>query len=226
MFLRPAPFLVGLAVLQACSTSAQKDAAAVARADSIAQARLDSIARVRQDSINRAQPGYVVDSILPVEEEVRRFSAAIGGKPVTALAHGAASADALVQRFAQALAASDSIALRNMALSAREFIDLVYPSSPYTKPPYRQSPSLLWSQIRNPSSSGYRRLLERLGGKPLRIAAVTCPGAPERQGANLLHTKCTVRFTSGSDPERPGVLFGTILERGGQFKFVSFSNMY
>jgi hypothetical protein len=38
-------------------------------AAAVDSARADSIALVRQDSINRAQPGYVVDSILPMEEQ-------------------------------------------------------------------------------------------------------------------------------------------------------------
>ena len=59
----------------------------------------DSIARARQDSINRALPGYVVDSILPIDEEIRRFAARIGGDPVTSFAHASASREALVRRI-------------------------------------------------------------------------------------------------------------------------------
>lgn len=202
------------------------DVAARARSDSLSAALADSAGRVRQDSINRAQPGYIVDSILPIDEEVRRFRAAVGGSAATALSGGAPSRDDLIARLAAAVSARDSAALRSLALSPREFIDLVYPSSPYTKPPYRQAPGLLWSQIQLPSGTGFVRLLERLGGKPLRVEALSCPGKPERQGDNLLHANCTVRFASGDAPLREGRLFGTILERRGRFKFVSFANMY
>ena len=77
----------------ACARAGESESRA---ADSI---RTDSIARARQDSVNRAQPGYVVDSLLPIEEELRRFRAAIGGSPVTALAHGSASREELVRRL-------------------------------------------------------------------------------------------------------------------------------
>jgi len=211
----------------ACSSRSNDAVDAHARGDSLAVARADSGARARQDSINRTQPGYIVDSILPIEEEVRRFRAAVGGSAVTTLSGGAAaSRDALVAQFAAAVSARDSSALRSLAISPREFIDLVYPSSPYTRPPYRQAPGLLWSQIQLPSGTGFARLLERLGGKPLRIEALTCPGRPERQGENQLHANCTVRFALGGAPLREGRLFGTILERQGRFKFVSFANMY
>jgi len=64
-------------------------------------ARADSVARERQDSLNRLQPGYVVDSILPVEEELRRFRAAVG--PATDGLVGASTRrDALVCRSAPA----------------------------------------------------------------------------------------------------------------------------
>src|SRR5512138_1154903 len=39
----------------------------------------DSIERARQDSINRSQPGYVVDSARPPEEDLRRFRDVLGG---------------------------------------------------------------------------------------------------------------------------------------------------
>lgn len=215
-------------LLAACTPAPSDDTVATldAARDSLARARADARARARQDSINRAQPGYVVDSILPIADEVRRFQSAVGGDPATALRDGRGSRDALVARFADALAAGDSAALRRLAVSPREFIDLIYPESPFTRAPYRQAPGLLWRQIQLPSGNGLRRLLERHGGRPLRVETLRCPASPEVQGNNRLHVGCTVRFVSGADAAREGQLFGTIIERHGQFKFVSFANMY
>lgn len=189
-------------------------------------ARVDSTNRARQDSINRASPGYVVDSILPVEETIRRFRAAIGGEPVTELAGSSSSRDALVRRFMKALAAGDSADLRAMALSAREFADLVYPESPYTHPPYRQSPALVWNQIQNPSSSGFTRLVRRLGNQPLRYVDHKCDPAPDRQGRNLIWTNCFVRLRSLNEPTTRHRLFGSIIQRDGKFKIVSYRNEF
>jgi hypothetical protein len=183
----------------------------------------DSIARARQDSINRTLKGYVIDSILPVKEELRRFRLASGsndaGATVTVLSGGAGSREALVRRFIAALSANDSSALRKMLLTAREFADLVYPESPYTHPPYRQSPALVWNQIRNPSSSGLTRLLRRIGGTRLEYVNHSCDH-PERQGRNVIWADCTVRLAD-TTPKR---LFGSIIERDGRFKFVSYTN--
>src|ERR1043165_2290911 len=81
-----------------CLTACGERKALAARlpADS---ARADSIARARQDSINRTLPGYVIDSLLPVDEELRRFRAAIGGEPVPAFVAGSPSREALAKRF-------------------------------------------------------------------------------------------------------------------------------
>ncbi|MBI2409204.1 MAG: hypothetical protein HYV19_12975 [Gemmatimonadetes bacterium] len=213
-----------IATLGACASMA--DDGGRAAADSLAVHRADSVARARQDSINRAQPGYVVDSVFPTAEEIRRFAAAVGGRPAIALSNGAASVDALVRRFAAAVEARDTVQLQRMALSPREFIDLVYPASPYVAPPYRQSPALTWSQIQLPSASGLRRLVDRLGGTALRVERVACPATPERQGPNSLYAGCLVTFASGGGPAQRGRLFGTIIAHGGQFKFVSYANMF
>ena len=189
-------------------------------------ARVDSVNRARQDSINRASPGYVVDSILPVEETIRRFSVAVGGEPVTALGGASPSREALVRRFMKALAAGDSADLRAMVLNAREFIDLVYPESPYTHPPYRQSPALVWTQIQNPSASGYTRLVRRLGNQPLHYVDHKCDLDPDRQGRNLIWTNCFVRLRSPNEPTTSHRLFGSIIQRNGKFKIVSYKNEF
>lgn len=188
--------------------------------------REDSLSRARQDSINRTLPGYVVDSILPIDEELRRFRAAVGGVPVNELQGGAASRNSLVSGFVAALASNDSAALRSLALTPREFADLVYPESPYTRPPYRQAPGLVWSQIQNAGMSGFNRLLERLGGAQLRYEGARCSEPPKLQGRNAIWAHCTVRVSEARGPARIRKLFGPIIEREGRFKFVSYATEF
>src|SRR5215218_6925464 len=40
-------------------------------------ARRADLERARQDSVVRARPGYIIDSILPVQEEIRRFQTSL-----------------------------------------------------------------------------------------------------------------------------------------------------
>src|SRR5262245_7724799 len=79
--------------------------------------------------------GYV-DSILPIPEQVRRFTENLA--PVSQLAGGTKSRDALVTQFAKAVERADTTALRRMVLSRAEFAYLYYPFSQYTHPPYTQ----------------------------------------------------------------------------------------
>ncbi len=208
--------------LSACQRAATADAATV-HADSL---RRDSIARARQDSINRTLPGYVVDSILPLDEEIRRFESKIGGTPASSLAHASASREALVRRIVADVARGDSIDLATAAVTPREFIDLVYPSSPYTHPPYRESPAIVWMQIANPSNSGFVRLMRRLGGQSWRYESHTCDAKPERQGVNTLWLGCTIRVVNPQHETTTQRWFGTIIERDGRFKVVSFANQF
>jgi hypothetical protein len=192
-------------------------------ADSV---RADSIARARQDSINRTLPGYVIDSILPVEEELRRFRVALGGDSATTFTGGSASRETLVRRFVNALVANDTNDLRAMAVHGREFADLYYPESPYAHPPFRQSPALAWSLIQNPSSSGLTRLIRRLGGQPMKYVGQKCDPKVLHEGRNTRYAGCLITIVDASGATITKRYFGSIVERDGKYKFMSYTNQF
>jgi hypothetical protein len=195
-------------------------------AKSADSARADSVARARQDSTNRAQPGYVIDSVLPPAEELRRFRDAIGGAPATALTGGSASREALARRLVNAVAKRDTADLRAMALSAREFADLVYPSSPYSQPPYRQAPGFMWAQLMRPSVTGFGRLMRDRGGVRYAYNGVLCRATPATEGANRVWTGCSLWLVGPARDTVTETWFDSIIERGGQFKIVSYANHF
>jgi hypothetical protein len=197
--------------------------AASAHADSL---RSDSIARTRQDSINRTVPGYVVDSARPIPEEIRRFAARVGGDAVTSFTHASSSREALIRRIVRDVAHADSTDLAAAAITPREFIDLVYPTSPYTHPPYEQPPDLVWMQIANPSAAGYRRLVARRAGQAFAYVAHACEGKPERQGPNTLYLDCFITVRAPSHEQINQRWFGSIIERDGRFKILSYRNQF
>ncbi len=212
-----------LVALSACGASDRQATAAAATADSV---RADSAARARQDSVNRTLPGYVIDSIFPPEEELRRFRAAVGGTPASAFAGGSGSLDSLIHRFVTALSAGDTLALRSMAVGAREFGDIYYPESPYSHAPYRQSPSLAWRLIQDPSDKGLRRLLERYSGKPLVYVSHSCDPKVAHEGRTTRYAGCLVRLIEPAGITVTRRYFGSIVETRGQFKFLSYSNQF
>jgi hypothetical protein len=165
-------------------------------------------------------PHGVVDSIFPVEEEVRRFRTARNLGETSKLNGGASSRDELVQRFITALETSDTAALRGLVIDAGEYIDLYYPTSIYYKAPYKQSPELNWFLMQENSNKGFVRLLQRYLGKPTGFRGYTCVET-KTQGPNRIHDRCAVAWTLEPSTMR---VFSTIIDRDGQFKFMSYAN--
>jgi hypothetical protein len=223
-------FAVGVAAVlltaAAVTTRYTSEGRSVTQRTAADSVHADSMARARQDSINRTRPGYVVDSILPVAEELRRFRASIGGDSAVRLTGGSTSREALVRRFVQALAADDTADLQAMAVRSREFADLYYPESPYAHAPYRESPALAWSLIQNPSASGLTRLVRRLGGKPIRYVSHRCEPTTAREGRNVRYTGCLIRLIDERGDTVTKRYFGSILARDGRYKFLSYTNQF
>jgi hypothetical protein len=165
-----------------------------------------------------------VDSILPLEEEVRRFRANVP-EAQERLSGGARSRDALVRRWVLAIEARDSVALTAMLVNAAEYITLYYPESPYTRPPYRQSPGVRWGLMQAVSSQGATRVWQRHAGLPMGYAGYTCDPQPEEVGRNRLWTGCKLAWKNASGQGEIG-LFGPIIERDGEFKFLTYASDY
>lgn len=215
---------VALVMCAAFATACRDGESATPQRPQADSAQADALARARQDSVNRATPGYIVDSILPPAEELRRFRALLPGDSATALAGGSDSREALVRRFVRAVAANDTADLRAMAVHGREFADLYYPESPYARPPYYQSPALAWSLIQNPSTSGLTRLVRRLGGTPMRYVSHSCDPKQLHEGRTTRYAGCVVRVVDAQGDTVTKRFFGSIIERGGTYKFLSFTN--
>ena len=166
-----------------------------------------------------AAAGGTVDSILPVAEALARFRD--GLDRVDTLRHAAASREALVDRWAQAVAANDTATLTALLLDRAEFAWLYYPGSRMSLPPYEAPPGLLWGQLLTSSNEGAARVMRRVGGRPFRVTELRCPAPPVIEGRNRLHERCDVRVGAERGFSR---LFGTILERDGRFKFLGYAN--
>jgi hypothetical protein len=187
-------------------------------------ARADELRRARQDSINRTLPGYVVDSIFPVDEELRRFRKALGGDSALVFSGGSPSREALVRRFVTALAASDTNEFRTMVIHGREFADLYYPVSPYARATYHQSPQLAWSLIQNPSTDGLTKLLRTVGGKPITYVGLKCDPTLVHEGRITRYAGCLIRIVDTKGDTSTRLMFGSIVELGGVYKFLSYTN--
>jgi len=169
------------------------------------------------------RPGGVVDSIFPIEEEIRRFREVIGPEPA-GLSGGAPSLEMLVQRFVTAVVDADTAAFADMLMTQNEFGWLYYPHTRFTAPPYELPPALVWFQIQNGSSRGLGRLLDRMAGRPLEVLGRRCALEPVIEGPNRIWTECVLLVDPPDEEPEWTALFGSILERDGVHKFVSYAN--
>lgn len=166
----------------------------------------------------------IVDSIHSIEEELRRFRSTLEGEPPAALSGGAPSRDALVERFISALEAADTAAFRDLLLTRAEFAWLYYPHTRFTAPPYELAPALLWFQMENGTSRGFHRMMQRMAGRPAYAQGYSCPDRPVEEGPNRTWERCVVLLRPPGGEPLDFRLFGSILEHGGVFKFVSYTN--
>lgn len=177
----------------------------------------------RREDPGAARPeSSPVDSILPMDEAVRRFRADLPA--VARLEGGAPSRDELVAAFVRAIERNDTAAVRRMHVSRSEYAYLYLPSSTYMNEPYRQPPAVAWFLNAENSDKGISRVLRRLGGHDLDWRGYNCAGEA-REGDNVFFRRCTLDYLDPQERTRVARrLFGTIIERGGQFKFLSYAN--
>ncbi len=161
------------------------------------------------------------DSATSMTYLLREFQKALPARPER-LTGASASREALVERFLGALERGDAAALEAMRVSPVEFAHLYFPESIFMRPPYELDPRVVWMQIDAASNTGLRRAVQRHAGARLRYVGLICQ-PPQAQGIVVLHG-CDVRRLGVSGDTLRDRMFGAILERAGQFKFLSLEN--
>jgi hypothetical protein len=164
----------------------------------------------------------VVDTAVSRDEALREFREGLA--PTDSLTGGAPSRTALVRTFVRAVEQNDTVALERLALTRQEFAWTYYPTNPQAAPPYDLSPSLYWFLLEGRSRKGLAHLLTERGGQPLHYAGVRCDTTVSREGENTVTGPCAVLRLQERGDTVAERLFGLIIERRGQWKFVSYVN--
>ncbi len=183
--------------------------------------RSDGVLIPSQDSFVKT-PGYVVDSIFPPEEALRRFQAEEGVSVVTALSGGERSTDALLRRYWDILSSGDSLALTPYVVSKSEFAHLYFPES--NEPDNGMMPHISWLLLSNNSGRGLTRALAVAANNDSTLRTTVCqPALSYTAGRNTIHGPCGV---IRNDPARTDTVWIVkhIIERDGVFKLMSFTN--
>ena len=169
-------------------------------------------AEVRNDSMTTA-----------MRVALERFRTTVQSTPPDTLTGGASSRDELVQRFAVAVERADTAALIRMTMNRAEFAYLYYPHSIYTRPPYQQDAETAWLLSRAGSEKGLTRILQRFGGSSIEVQELQCAAKPTQEGPNRFWQQCTLTArVAGAPPAMRW--FGSIWERDGRFKFLTYAN--
>ncbi len=168
-------------------------------------------------------PSRVVDSILPIEEHLRRFRATLA--PVESLAGGAGSRDSLVAAMVRATAAGDTLSLRGLLLTKAEYAWLYYPAHIYAATPYELDPATFWMMIGANGEKGLTRLLRQRAGQKLSLRAYQCEASKALHPPAREWNHCSLQLVLGGE-ERAEQLFGSIVELDGRFKIVSYANQF
>jgi hypothetical protein len=176
--------------------------------------------RARESSAQAAP----ADSISPaMRTALEQFRTTVTGPPPTALAGAATGRDALIQAFVNAVERADTAALIGMTMNRAEFAYLYYPHSIYTHRPYEMDADTQWLLMKAAAEKGLTRILGRFGGRPFNFLGYNCDTAAVQEGPNRFWTHCTINSMRAGVPQTMR-WFGSIWERDGLFKFVSFAN--
>jgi len=165
-----------------------------------------------------------VDSVVPREVALAQFR--VGTTQVDHFSGGATSRDALVHAWVKAVEANDTVSLARLRISRDEFAWLYYPTAKQGLPPYDLSPSLMWFVVDGGSNKGMTRLLQDRGGKPLHVVGYTCDPQSSVEGENTSWGPCALKRVQAPGDMVEERLFGLIVERGGEWKFLSYKGRY
>ena len=181
----------------------------------------DSAASTRDAGAGRSASTAPADTTPSMDTLLRRFQAGLP-RP-DSLTGTSATREALTRRYLEAIARSDTTALRDMHITRAEYAHVYFPSSKMMKPPYELPPDVAWMLHTADSNKGIRTVLGRFGGQLLRFGDVRCPGEPLREGHNVVWRDCRVRYRAPNGIEAEQSLFAAIIERDGRFKFFSYA---
>jgi hypothetical protein len=199
---------------QADQTSSQLSPMLERRADGVIVASADSLRKI---------PGYVVDSIFPPAEALRRFRDASGTARPLQLSEGDTSVLALFTGYVNALRTRDSVAVLRYALTRPEYAWLYFDGSPE-----QQSglvPQAAWALTESRSNVGLGRAAGRVSAiGTSRVVKATCGPTTVTLPAAELIGPCAVVLEASNGTRTTVPLARMVMRRDGRVKLVSFAN--
>lgn len=196
---------------------------ALAGAAILASTGAASCGRARTNAPEAAAPAAGT-SETPVREATLTIDEVTPG--VGELKGGASSPEALVRSALRAFAAKDTLALRSLLITRDEWRDQLYPEFPVYYPAARdtreETKTFLWENHSLSSSNALMRALRKVGGKKMTLVKLEYRDQTQAFKTYTIHqgTTPSVKMPDGS--EREITQLGSIVEKNGVYKLLSF----
>ena len=133
-----------------------------------------------------------------------------------------ASPDALAEAVLTALAEEDNASLEALPLSELEFRTVVWPELPSSRPDRGLPFDYVWGDLHQKSTNARLRLIARHGGRRYELLGVEFDGETTTYETYRVHRETVLTVRDQAGDEVTFALFGSILERDGEFKLFSY----
>lgn len=138
------------------------------------------------------------------------------------LHHTFDSPESLSRAVLRSLADRDDNTLANLALSELEFRTVVWPELPSSRPTHGVPFEYAWGDLRQKSTNALRRLVASTGGRQFGLVRVAFEGESTAYDTFTVHRETVLTIRDEEGLKITEALFGSILERDGEYKLFSY----
>ena len=132
------------------------------------------------------------------------------------------SPETVAEAVLDALAAGDVERLEALTLSETEFRTVVWPELPSSRPERGLPFEYAWGDLHQKSNNALRRLISGEAGRRYQLLAVEFDGESTAYDTFRVHRESRLVVRGDDGAELQLRLFGSVLERGGEFKLFSY----
>jgi hypothetical protein len=171
---------------------------------------------------NEPADGAAGESVSAVTDEGRGYEIEPLPPEALELRGATATLEDLLRTVERGLTESDTSRLYDLMINEREYRDILFPAFPASHPPINARFEIVWMLQYSDSYQGLRRLVERYGGRDVRIIDIRFD-QPDQDFVNfILHETSRVDVTVDGEPLTNVRLFGSVIRIGDQWKVLTY----
>lgn len=142
--------------------------------------------------------------------------------PRVTLDNTLASPEAVAQAVVDRLDEQDATGLRALAVSEREFRELVWPRLPTSRPGRNIPWDYAWKDLHSKSQFQLRGRLGEWRTRGFRVVSVRFTGETTDYDAFRVHRRSLLVLRDRNGQETTGRVFGSLIEQDGRYKVFSY----